>query len=162
MSKPLWIIEAQRHIGVKEIKGAKHNSFILVWLKSLSAWWSSDEVPWCGVFAAHCMKKAECKLPRYWMRAKDWLNWGQKIIQPCVGCIVVFEREGGGHVGFVVGQDVNKNLMVLGGNQGDAVKVSPFQITRVSGFRWPNEYPVPTSFYLPTLNSDGKVSTNES
>jgi len=162
MSKPLWIIEAQRHIGVKEIKGAKHNSFILVWLKSLSAWWSSDEVPWCGVFAAHCMKKAECKLPRYWMRAKDWLNWGQKIIQPCVGCIVVFEREGGGHVGFVVGQDVNKNLMVLGGNQGDAVKVSPFQIERVEGFRWPIEYPIPLSFELPILKSDGNLSKNES
>ena len=161
MSKPLWLLEAQRHIGVKEIKGAKHNSFILVWLKSLSAWWSSDEVPWCGVFAAHCMKKAECKLPRYWMRAKDWLNWGQKIMQPCVGCIVVFEREGGGHVGFVVGQDANKNLMVLGGNQGDAVKVSPFDVSRVAGYRWPKEYPIPLSFELPILNSDGKLSKNE-
>ncbi len=39
MSKPLWLIEAQRHIGVKEIKGAKHNSFIILWLKTLSAWW---------------------------------------------------------------------------------------------------------------------------
>jgi len=160
--KPLWIIEAQRHIGVKEIKGIKTNSFIAIWLKNLKAWWDSDEVAWCGVFVAHCMKKAECKLPKYWMRAKDWLNWGQKIIQPCVGCIVVFERDGGGHVGFVVGQDVNKNLMVLGGNQGDAVKVSPFQIERVAGFRWPIEYPIPLSFELPILKSDGNLSKNES
>ena len=65
------------------------------------------------------------------------------------------------NVGFVVGQDVNKNLMVLGGNQGDAVKVSPFQIERVAGFRWPNEYPIPTNSHLPTLNSDGKLSKNE-
>ena len=95
------------------------------------------------------------------MRAKDWLNWGQKIIQPCVGCIVVFERDGGGHVGFVVGQDANNNLMVLGGNQGDAVKVSPFNLTRVIDYRWPIEYPIPTSFHLPTLTSDGKLSKNE-
>jgi uncharacterized protein (TIGR02594 family) len=161
MSKLLWIIEAQRHIGVKEIKGAKHNSFIVLWLKSLKAWWEGDEVPWCGTFVAHCMKKAECKLPKYWMRAKDWLNWGQKIIQPCVGCIVVFEREGGGHVGFVVGKDANNNLMVLGGNQGDAVKVSPFNLTRVIGYRWPIEYPIPLSFELPILKSDGKLSKNE-
>jgi len=31
----LWLIEAQRHIGVKEIKGAKHNSFILFGLNHL-------------------------------------------------------------------------------------------------------------------------------
>ena len=58
--------------------------------------------------------------------------------------------------------DIDKNLMVLGGNQGDAVKVSPFDVSRVAGYRWPKEYPIPTSFHLPTLTSDGKVSTNES
>ena len=162
MSKPLWLIEAQRHIGVKEIKGAKHNSFIVLYYFKTVSYIQTNEVLWCGTFVAHCMKKSECKLPKYWMRAKDWLNWGQKIIQPCVGCIVVFEREGGGHVGFVVGKDANNNLMVLGGNQGDAVKVSPFQIERVAGFRWPKEYPIPTSFHLPTLTSDGKLSKNES
>lgn len=45
MSKPLWIIEAQRYIGLKEIKGSKHNNFIIVWLTSLNAWWSDDETP---------------------------------------------------------------------------------------------------------------------
>ncbi len=160
--KPLWLLEAQRYIGVKEIKGAKHNSFIILWLKTLSAWWSDDEVPWCGVFAAHCMKKAECKLPRYWMRAKDWLNWGQELSEPCVGCIVVFERQGGGHVGFVVGQDANKNIMVLGGNQGDAVKVSPFDVSRVVGYRWPSEYLLPVTKNLPILKNNENLSKNES
>ena len=161
MTTQIWIIEARKYIGLREIKGIKTNSFIAIWLKNLKAWWDSDEVAWCGVFVAHCIKKAECKLPKYWMRAKDWLNWGQKIIQPCVGCIVVFEREGGGHVGFVVGKDANNNLMVLGGNQGDAVKVSPFNLTRVIGYRWPIEYPIPLSFELPILKSDGKLSKNE-
>ncbi len=160
--KPLWLLEAQRYIGVKEIKGAKHNSFIILWLKTLSAWWSDDEVPWCGVFAAHCMKKAECKLPRYWMRAKDWLNWGQELSEPCVGCIVVFERQGGGHVGFVVGKDIDNNLMVLGGNQGDAVKVSPFDVSRVVGYRWPSEYLLPVTKNLPILKNNENLSKNES
>jgi len=162
MSKPLWLIEAQRHIGVKEIKGAKHNSFIVLWLKSLKAWWSDDEVPWCGTFVAHCIKTAQCKLPRYWMRAKDWLNWGQELSEPCVGCIVVFERQGGGHVGFVVGQDANKNLMVLGGNQCDAVKVSPFDVSRVAGYRWPSEYLLPVTKNLPILKNNENLSKNES
>ena len=162
MSKPLWLIEAQRHIGVKEIKGAKHNSFILVWLKSLKAWWSDDETPWCGVFVAHCIKKSQCPLPKYWMRAKGWLDWGQELSEPCVGCIVVFEREGGGHVGFVVGKNAQGHLMVLGGNQGDAVKVSPFETSRVVGYRWPSQYAKPVDFRLPLLSSDGKLSKNES
>jgi len=160
--KPLWLLEAQRHIGVKEIKGAKHNSFIVLWLKSLKAWWSDDEVPWCGTFVAHCIKTAQCKLPRYWMRAKDWLNWGQELSEPCVGCIVVFERQGGGHVGFVVGQDANKNLMVLGGNQGDAVKVSPFDVSRVVDYRWPSEYLLPVTKNLPILKNNENLSKNES
>lgn len=162
MSKPLWIVEAQRHIGLREIKGAKHNNFIIVWLESLKAWWSDDETPWCGTFVAHCMKKAECKLPKYWMRAKDWLNWGVIVTEPFVGCIVVFERQGGGHVGFVVGQDANKNLLVLGGNQGDAVKISPFDIKRVLGYRWPSEYPLPVTKNLPILKNNENLSKNES
>lgn len=162
MSKPLWIIEAQRHIGLKEIKGSKHNNFIIVWLKSLKAWWSDDETPWCGTFVAHCMKTANCVLPKYWMRAKDWLNWGKIIDKPFVGCIVVFERQGGGHVGFIVGRDENNNLMVLGGNQGDSVKISPFSVDRVLGYRWPNEYQLPIAKDLPIIKSDGLLSKNES
>jgi len=95
------------------------------------------------------------------MRAKDWLNWGVELKNPCVGCVVVFEREGGGHVGFVVGKDIDNNLMVLGGNQCDAVKVSPFDVSRVVGYRWPKEYPLPNNFHLPTLTNDGKLSKNE-
>jgi hypothetical protein len=68
------------------------------------------------------------------------------------GCIVVFTREGGGHVGFVVGQDQQGNLLVLGGNQGDAVNVKAFPLARVSGYRWPSEL-VPSTEPLPVMAS---------
>ena len=162
MATQIWIIEARKHIGLREIKGIKTNSFIAIWLKNLKAWWDSDEVAWCGTFVAHCIKKAECQLPKYWMRAKGWLDWGQELSEPCVGCIVVFEREGGGHVGFVVGKDAQGHLMVLGGNQGDAVKVSAFETSRIVGYRWPSQYAKPVDFRLPLLSSNGKLSKNES
>ena len=38
-----WIAEARKHIGLKEIKGNKHNPTILSWLKKLKAWWHEDE-----------------------------------------------------------------------------------------------------------------------
>jgi len=75
---------------------------------------------------------------------------------------VVFDRQGGGHVGFIVGRDENNNLMVLGGNQGDSVKISPFSVDRVLGYRWPNEYPLPIVNDLPIIKSDGLLSKNES
>jgi len=154
-----WIVEALNCIGTTEIKGLKHNSKILGWLQSLRAWWSDDETPWCGTFAAHCIKTAGLSLPKHWYRAKDWLNWGAPISVPAHGCIVVFDRKGGGHVGFVVGKDKLGNLLVLGGNQGDAVNIRAFPITRVSGYRWPKELPVPKPVKLAV--GSAAISVNE-
>jgi len=154
-----WIDEARKHIGLKEIKGSGVNLTIQSWLSNLRAWWSEDETPWCGTFVAQCIKSVGYPLPKHWYRAKDWLNWGQAVREPCYGCIVVFGRDGGGHVGFVVGKDEANRLMVLGGNQGDMVRTSPFAVNRVLGYR------VPTGYYerlqLPILKSKAPVSTNE-
>ncbi len=82
--------EAQRHIGVKEIKGAKHNTFYLktsasvkeLTLENMGK--TMNNLVWCFCRALH-QEQSECKLPKYWMRAKDWLNWGQKtLMQPCI------------------------------------------------------------------------------
>jgi uncharacterized protein (TIGR02594 family) len=161
MVDPSWVVEGRRHIGLAEIVGPKHNNVIVSWLDKLNAWWRDDETPWCGVFVAHCIKTANCPLPRFWMRAKDWLNWGTKLDYPMPGCVVVFSRDGGGHVGFVVGQDERGNLMVLGGNQGNAVNIRPFSMSRVVGFRWPPGRQM-NSGALPLMISGGKLSANES
>ena len=57
----------------------------------------------------------------------------------------MFSREGGGHVGFVVGRDATGNIMVLGGNQSDAVNVRAFPASRVTGYRWPTGVPAPAA-----------------
>ena len=61
----------------------------------------------------------------------------------------------------MVGRDKAGNLMVLGGNQGDAVSIRPFALSRVAGYRWPSSYPSAGRFNLPVLDSDGKVSEDE-
>lgn len=160
MSQP-WLIEARKNIGVKELKGQATSVKIANWLKSLKAWWTDDETPWCGTFAAHCIRTANLSLPKHWYRAKDWLNWGQVLVSPAVGSVVVFDRVGGGHVGFIVGKDKVGNLLVLGGNQGDAVNVRAFPLTRVSGYRWPKEVPLPLIRQLPILVAGAELSTNE-
>jgi len=77
-----------------------------------------------------------------------------------VGCIVVFQREGGGHVGFVVGQDKYGRLLVLGGNQGNAVTIAAFSLDRVVGYRWPSPGPA-LQTKLPVLEIGAALSRNE-
>lgn len=154
-----WVREAQKHIGLKEIVGKADNLTIKSWLSNLRAWWSDDETPWCGVFAAHCMKIAGHPIPKHWYRAKDWLNWGHSIHTPVYGCIAVFTRTGGGHVGFVVGKDSLGRIMVLGGNQGNAVSIAPFDPNRVAGYRLPVGYE--SNEPLPLMVTELKSSTNE-
>ena len=58
-------------------------------------------------------------------------------------------------------ESASGNLMVLGGNQGDAVRISEFSLDRVIGYRWPSVAPLPERYNLPIIGSDGKLSTNE-
>lgn len=156
-----WILEARKYIGLKEIKGNQHNPTIIGWLKKLKSRWLDDETPWCGTFVSTCLQTCGLPVPKNWARALDFLSIGVPIARPAYGCIVVFEREGGGHVGFVVGVDKQGRLMVLGGNQGDMVRISAFELSRVKGYRWPNIAPTKQRYNLPVLESNGLVSTNE-
>ena len=169
MSKSLntglsWIDAGSRYIGLAEIKGGKHNPKILEWWKLIGAsWFKDDETPWCGAFVGGVLAENGFNvLPGgKGASARAWNDYGVKLDKPAVGCIVIFSRDGGGHVGFVVGKDQKGNLMVLGGNQGDSVNIKPFSTSRVIGYRWPSVWPAEHRFNLPVITSDGRLSTNE-
>ena len=62
--------------------------------------------------------------------AMSYKNWGKDVGKPAYGSIAVFSYGGGkGHVGFVVGKQ-GDNILVLGGNQSDSVKVSSFSTSK--------------------------------
>jgi uncharacterized protein (TIGR02594 family) len=132
-------------------------------LNKLKAAWTNDETPWCGTFVAFCLWSAGHTYPKHWYRALAYTDFGTKLARPAYGCIVVFSRKGGGHVGFVVGRDADGNLMVLGGNQRNAVNIMPFDDKRRPplAYVWPSIYPVAERFELPILKSDGVFSTDE-
>lgn len=164
MIEPRWVAEARKHIGQKEVPGPKSNSWILnLWVKIAPWLGRADDsvVPWCGAFVAHCLRTTGIEPPKAFYRASAYLSMGKPLPKPAYGCIVVFTRDGGGHVGFVVGKNSQGNLMVLGGNQGDAVKISAFSTSRVTGYRWPQSTMIPEYYNLPLLASDGSLSTNE-
>ncbi len=142
--EPGWLIEARALSGQKEITGPKHNRWIAEGWKRLGAgWFTDDETPWCGLFVAHCVEKAGLPFPKTFPRALAWAEWG-KACSPTVGAVVVFKRQGGGHVGFLVGHSAT-NFYVLGGNQSNAVNITPIAKNRAVAFRWPASLPMPAA-----------------
>lgn len=166
-NSPKWLRMAASYLGLREIRGKRHNPKIIEWWKKIKAHFRDDETPWCAGFVGGVLEECGILSSRS-AAARSFLNWGIEIDGPCVGCIVVFWRgsPGGwsGHVGFVVGRDLRGNLMVLGGNQGNEVNIKPFAQNRVLGYRWPKCEKLPLRIgkeRLPVVNSDGKLSTNE-
>ena len=152
MTEPIWLIEARKNLGVKETKGGVHTSEVLkYWQDIKRGGIKDDETPWCAAFVGAMLERVGVKSTRF-ESAKSYLDWGQLLALPVVGCIVIFTREGGGHVGFVVGRDTKGNLLVLGGNQGDEVNIRAFPVSRVTGYRWPIDRPIPKE-PLPTLSA---------
>lgn len=155
-----WITEARKHIGQKEEPGAGNNPTIVGWWKDIKRGGIKlDSVPWCAAFVGSCLERVGIESTRY-ESARSYLNWGQPLPEAIYGCIVIFNRDGGGHVGFVIGKDKQGRLMVLGGNQNDAVNISPFTVMRVAGYRWPKDVPL-SKEPLPILESNAPSSTNE-
>jgi uncharacterized protein (TIGR02594 family) len=160
--KPVWVSTAEAYVGLKEVPGKGNDPTIVKWLVTLKAWWRDDLTPWCGTFCGAVFREVGLKIPAAWYRAKAWLNWGVTLTSPAYGCVVVFNRKGGGHVGFVVGINKDGQLMVLGGNQDNMVSVAPFDRERIAGFRWPADANrVIPNYNLPLLESTGEVSQNE-
>jgi len=134
-----WIDEAKKHIGLRETVGAASNPVIVQFWKDIKRGGIKDDsTPWCSAYVGAMLERSGIRSSRF-ESAKSYLEWGVLLTDPTPGCIVVFSRDGGGHVGFCVGQDKDGNLLVLGGNQGDAVNVKSFPRSRVTGYRWPAE-----------------------
>lgn len=152
MLEPKWMPIARGLIGVREIKGPEHAPEILqMWRDIKRGGIRNDETPWCAAFVGAVLERAGIVSSRF-ESAASYLTWGVQLAAPALGCVVVFTREGGGHVGFVVGQDQKGSLLVLGGNQSDAVNIRAFSRTRVSGYRWPSGQAMPL-LTLPVLAS---------
>jgi uncharacterized protein (TIGR02594 family) len=160
--EPIWLRRSRQEIGVSEIAGKQHSKRVLSYWELSKLYFTDDETPWCAGFVGAMLEDCGIKSTRSGM-ARSYENWGQPC-GPIPGAVVTFWRgsksSGSGHVGFVTGKDQHGNVMVLGGNQGDAVNIKPFPTDRVTSYRWPAGVPIPGQS-LQTVTSDGQVSTNE-
>ena len=131
---PNWYLIAQKEIGVKEKVGGENPRIIEYhFVTSLKA--KEDEVPWCSSFVSWCLEQDGIVSARS-ARARDYLKWGVVLNNPIPGCIVVFSRNGGGHVAFYVSETLG-SILCLGGNQKNSVCFSEYPKAQVIGYRWP-------------------------
>lgn len=148
--EPPWMAIARAKVGMHEVRD---NKALRAFLKSDgSALGDPTVLPWCGDFVETCIALALPEEPievttrnnPYW--AKNWTGFGVALGEPSPGAILVFGRDGGGHVAFDVGED-GPDYIVLGGNQSNAVSIMKIAKSRLKpkGIRWPKTFALPTT-----------------
>ncbi len=143
--KPRWISVAESEIGQKEIKGSRHNPRVIEY-HATTGRFGTDEVPWCASFANWVMRQAGQPETGSAL-AMSFANYGTRLNRPAYGALAVFSYGGGkGHVGFVVGKQGDR-ILVLGGNQSDSVKISSFSTSKIHSYVVPEGYEVPAEAY---------------
>jgi uncharacterized protein (TIGR02594 family) len=136
-----WMTEAENLMGTAEVLGPRSNPVILDWAKNLDVHYSGDDVPWCGLFVAHCIGSTmpDEILPSNPLGARRWETFGDPAA-PRLGAVMVFWRKsltsGLGHVGFYTGED-DTAYRILGGNQSDKVCLTWIAKDRFVKARWP-------------------------
>lgn len=130
---------AGQFMGLKEIPGGLHNPAVVAMLQLDAKWVKDDETPWCSAFVnAVCFLLG---LPRSRsLAARSWLSVGETVplAHALVGFDVVVLTRGSnpasGHVGFYAGHTPNV-VHLLGGNQGNAVTIQSFSVSRLLSVR---------------------------
>lgn len=165
---PKILVEALRHFGTLETAGPNNNPNIMRWASEVGVkgWYTQDSIPWCGLFIGICAKRAgypfsAAKL----LAAREWVNWGNVIKKDgaMLGDVLIFTRNGGGHVGLYIGENAT-HFCVYGGNQSDAVGFTWIVKTRLYAVRRsPFKIGQPSNVRKIYINMDtgDVVSTNE-
>lgn len=160
---PKILIEALHLYGTIEGKGSIDNPAILEWAREAGIQgYEHDSTAWCGLAMAVCAKRAGYAPPPIALRARSWASWGVPSQVPMLGDVLVFERDGGGHVGLYVGQDAG-TFHVLGGNQSDEFKIARISRSRLlAARRSPFRVATPSNIRVIELASTGaQISRNE-
>lgn len=159
---PRMIVEAVALLGTVEVPGARSNPVILGWAGELglTKTYSSDDIPWCGLFVGVVAKRAGKVIPDIPLWALAWRGFGHAVDAPMLGDVCVKARYGGGHVAIYVGED-DTHWHLLGGNQSDAVCIRRFPKSIPWTFRRPNYHQQPASVRRVFLAPSGAVSSKE-
>jgi len=160
-----WIVEAMKTFGWHEIRdNARLRAYLRSDGKTLG---DPEKLPWCGDWVETVIKLSLPAEPFVGQLAtnpyfaRHWTGFGVAT-EPTYGCIGVWARGNGGHVGFIIGHDPEA-WHVLGGNQSDAVNITRISKSARSllATRWPATFPA-RPIHLPARAAGNlQLSINE-
>jgi uncharacterized protein (TIGR02594 family) len=154
---PKWLLAMRAITGLTEDPGEADNPKILAMAEYIGKKFSDmaeycslyqhDSTAWCGLTAAFCVAVAGIRPPwgptdtDKFLWALSWENWDPhgsiRVGAPVQGCLVVMEREGGGHITMFEELDDDGDYRCRGGNQSDAVNVQSYNPDTVVALVWP-------------------------
>ncbi|WP_158648455.1 TIGR02594 family protein, partial [Candidatus Symbiothrix dinenymphae] len=140
--------------GIEYHRNGGHNSFCPCGDKKSGHY--CDPSAWCASFANWCLRQSGTAYTKS-AGSQTFLNHAEfvKISEPVFGAIAVFTNldsngnfKTSGHVAFVVGRNGKDNILCLGGNQSDKIKVSQFSTKdiKLSGKSYFRGYYLPRSY----------------
>lgn len=151
-AEPAWLQIAREYDGLRE-NSVRGQELIPEFFRMAGV--SGDHADaWCGAYASWCMRQAGIEPPKVGARARNWLAWGETLLGPRYGCVVVFRRpdpqpktgskrtyhRGLGHVAFLIEQhDIYTEA--YGGNQMSRVCRADYPTDDILGYRWPEGVP---------------------
>jgi len=138
--EPAWLTLARGELGVKEAPGAANNPTVLRYYADAGhPEINADSTAWCAAFVGAMLERCGTPCSKQ-LNARSYLTWGKPVTKPYPGCIAVFSRGDPrgweGHVGIFL-EEKNGEILVLGGNQGDAVTIDGQSKSRLLGYREP-------------------------
>jgi uncharacterized protein (TIGR02594 family) len=153
------VSEVRACTGVDEVPGSADSPIIMAWrmdishafpeMASYTAGYTGDDIAWCGFGLAGAMARSGIKPPynpsddtESYLWALSWAAWGQRLLNPKVGCVMVFEREGGGHVAILEKLE-GSTAWIRGFNQSDTVNVTTRAMdSSFVAAVWPADWPL--------------------
>jgi len=139
---PPWMAEMYRRKGLHE---TRDNGALASWLRVGRFLGNPAKLPWCGDAVETAIAKTLPDEPvpdnPFW--AQGWARFGTQAGPTDVGAIGVIRWSArAGHVGIVAAYDASRRrVLLLGGNQSDAITLSWFPLSKFIAFRWPSTFP---------------------
>lgn len=178
-----WMTVALSHLGKKETDPAfgkymaSHWYLVGLQLQGIT----KNYEAWCGLYVAYCYETAGLPYQKTGALARNWAKYGLKIDFKKngipMGAVVHINHKAdpkstsGNHVAYAMYDYApeylsNPNALVglLGGNQGNMVKVSFYKVKTIMNVRWVDHknFPLPGKVTKTTHSASGKVSVGDS
>ena len=144
MNVPRWLEVAFGEVGVSIHPVGSSNPRIAEYHAGTSIAGYDDKASWCSSFVNWSLAQAGVRGTGSAL-ARSWLEWGEPLERPVVGCIAVLWRDEPtswkGHVGYYLRED-EEFVYLLGGNQLEHVREHFYPKVSVLGYRWPSGQPL--------------------